>query len=124
LKENNRLYENVPYPMIEAPTILYDNSHNVESENSDIEIKEEIKVVFPDGTVQTGGCADGVEFDKAVAEIQSKCANNVPFLTSRPSAKILRDYEDENLMRAFPKQFLLALDIMRTLMSEPLRMVI
>jgi hypothetical protein len=68
LKANNRLYDNVPYPKIEAPMII-DNSHNVESENSDIEIKEEIKVVFPDGAVHTGGCADGAEFDKAVAEI-------------------------------------------------------
>jgi hypothetical protein len=104
LKTNNRLYENMPHPKIEAPTII-DNSHNVESENSDIEIKEEIKVVFPDGTVQTGGCTDGVDFDKAVAEIRSRCGDSIPFLTSRPSDKILRDYEDENLMKAFPKQF-------------------
>jgi Helitron helicase-like domain at N-terminus len=104
LKTNNRLYENVPQPKIEAPTVI-DNSHYVDSENSDIEIKEEIRVVFPDGTVQTGGCMDGPEFDKAVAEIRSKCASTVPFLISRPSDKVLRDYEDENLMRAFPKQF-------------------
>jgi PIF1-like helicase/Helitron helicase-like domain at N-terminus len=104
LKANNKLYENLPFPRIEAPAI-FDKSYNVESDNSDIETKEEIKVVFPDGTVQTGGCSDGVQFDKAVAEIRSKCANSIPFLTSRPSQKILRDYEDENLMRAFPKQF-------------------
>lgn len=104
LMANNKLYENLPYPRIEAPAIFV-KSYNVESDNSDIETKEEFKVVFPDGTVQTGGCSDGVEFDKVVAEIRSKCANSIPFPTSRPSQKILRDYEDENLMRAFPKQF-------------------
>ena len=58
---NNRLYENVPPPKIGTPAVI-DNSHHVASENSDIEMKEEIKVVFPDGTVHTGGCKDGPEF--------------------------------------------------------------
>lgn len=104
LKLNNRLYKNIPIPNIEAPTVL-DNTESVQSENSDIEIREEIRVVFPDSTIKTGGCQDGTKFDQAVAEIRAKCANTTPFLTSRPSGKILRDYEEENLMRAFPLQF-------------------
>ncbi|CAB9504395.1 helicase PIF1 [Seminavis robusta] len=91
-------------PTVSEPTLI-DNSHSVESENSDIEIKEEIKVIFPDATIRTAGCSDGAEFDKAIAEIRSKCAGVLPYLTSRPSSKLLRDYEDENLMRAYPLQF-------------------
>ena len=64
-----------------------------------------MKVVFPDSTVRTGGLDNGAESDKAVAEIRSKCKEAIPFLTSRPSAKLLKDYDDENLMRAFPLQF-------------------
>ena len=104
LRANNRLYENVPIPNIQAPTII-DNSTNVESENTDIETKEEIRVVFPLTTVKAAGCATGAEFDKAVAEIKAKCGETMPYLVSRPSEKLLRDYEDENLMRAFPLQF-------------------
>jgi PIF1-like helicase/Helitron helicase-like domain at N-terminus len=104
LKANNRLYKDTVMPVLMQPIII-DNSQNVESENTDIEIQEEIKVVFPDGSVKMAGCSDGAEFDKALAEIRTKCADSVPFLTSRPSKKILKDYEDENLMRAFPMQF-------------------
>ncbi|CAB9528286.1 expressed unknown protein [Seminavis robusta] len=104
LKENNRLYHDLELPTIANPTVI-DNSYNVESENSDIEIKEEMKVIFPDATIRTAGCADASEFDRAIAEIRSKCAGALPYLTSRPSSKLLRDYEDENLMRAFPLQF-------------------
>ena len=104
LKKNNRLYKDAATPSIGAPTVI-DNSEQVESENTDIEVKEEMKVVFPDGTIRTGGLSDGAEFDKAVAEIRSKCKEAVPFLTSRPSANLVKDYENENLMRAFPLQF-------------------
>lgn len=83
LKENNRLYGDMDEPKIGTPTII-DNSEQVESENSDIEITEEIKVVFPDGTVTTGGCTSQEEFEKAVAELRSNCSTSVPFLTARP----------------------------------------
>jgi hypothetical protein len=105
LKRNNRLYADIPAPTSIGTPILVDNSHEVESDNSDIETKEEVRVVFPDGTVETGGCADGAEFDKVIADIRAKCGSTIPFLTSRPSTRVLKDYEDETLMRAFPKQF-------------------
>ena len=104
LKKNNRLYAGIGTPRIGTPVVV-DNSEAVESENTDIESKEEIKVVFPDGTIRTGGCTDGEEFTRAIAEIRARCGGTVPYLTSRPSRKILRDYEDETLMRAFPLQF-------------------
>ena len=104
LKANNRLYADVAIPSIGTPTII-DNSEVVEAENSDIETKEQISVVFPDGTVRAGGCSDGEEFEKAIADLRSKSGGTVPYLTSRPSERILRDHEDDNLMRAFPLQF-------------------
>ena len=78
----------------------------MESQNPDIETKAEISVVFPDGTVTTGGCKDGAEFDLMVSEIKSKAPAGVePILTSRPSSRVLRDYRGNNLLKAFPLQF-------------------
>ena len=105
LKANNRLYQDAIFSVDVEPPVIIDRSEEVESENSDIEIKEEIRVVFPDGTIQTAGASDGQEFEKAVADMKAKYGATMPFLTSRPSAKVLHDYEDETLMRAFPLQF-------------------
>ena len=105
LKENNVLYKDMTTPEIGKPTVI-DTSTEVESQNSDIETKEEISVVFPDGTVNTGGCKDGAEFDLMVSEIKSKAPAGVePILTSRPSSRVLRDCRDNNLLKAFPLQF-------------------
>ena len=104
LKANNKLYANLPMPQFAAPIIM-DHSDEVSGENSDIELKEEIRVVFPDGSIHTGGCFDKEAFERVLADIRSKNGSAIPFLTSRPSARVLRDYEDMNLMKAFPKQF-------------------
>ena len=104
LRRNNRLHRDMEAPTIAAPVVI-DNSEEVESENTDIERTEEIKVVFPDSTVKTGGSESGAEFDLALAEIRAKCAGVTPHLNSRPSRRVLRDFEDDNLMRAFPLQF-------------------
>lgn len=104
LQENNRLYRDMDPPNVGAPVVI-DNTEVAESEDTELESTVEMKVVFPDSTVKTGGCECGPEFDQALAEIRAKCAGATPFLTSRPSQRILRDYEDDNLMRAFPLQF-------------------
>ena len=104
MKENNVQYENYPFPVIGQPTII-DQSREVESENSDIETKELLTVVFPDGTVNTGGAQDGKSFEEALADMRAKCPDVPPYLESRPSRELLRDYEDDNLMKAFPLQF-------------------
>ncbi|CAB9529143.1 hypothetical protein SEMRO_2410_G326700.1 [Seminavis robusta] len=105
LKQNNCLYHDAEFPSDLPTPVIIDNSHSVESDNTDIEIKEEINVVFPDGSIQTAGCCSKEEFNKALADIRGKCGNAIPYVTSRPSAKILKDYKDETLMRAFPLQF-------------------
>ena len=105
LKLNNRLYEDEPLPNLSTPIVI-DQSREVESENSDIETKEQITVVFPDGTVTTGGLNDGKDFEQAIADMRSNApAGITPYVTSRPSQDPLRDYEDDNLMKAFPLQF-------------------
>ena len=104
LKANNNFYAQLPIPTFTSPTII-DNSKEVEDGNTDIELKEELRVVFPDGTIHTGGCADQEAFEKVIADLRTQCGDTIPYLISRPSAKILKDYEDMNLMKAFPKQF-------------------
>ena len=105
LKENNGLCADMQTPEIGQPKIV-DTSTEVESENTDIETKEELSVVFPDGTVHTGGCKDGAEFDLMVAEIKAKAPPGAqPIVTSRPSSRIVKDYAGDNLLRAFPLQF-------------------
>ena len=104
LKANNPLYANLEKPEIGQPQII-DTSHRVESSCSDIETKEELTVVFPNGTVTTGGCNDGSEFEEAIAEIRSKTNDLDPILTSQPSQRALRDFTNKTLIKAFPKQF-------------------
>jgi hypothetical protein len=104
LQTNNHLYADLPDINLAAPKVI-DGSRLIASQNSDIESREEIRVIFPDGTISTGGCVNGPEFDRTIAEIRSKCGEATPFLSSRPSQRILRDFADHNLMRAFPKQF-------------------
>ena len=105
LQNHNRLYANMPTPEIGQPKII-DTSTEVESENTDIETKEELSVVFPDGTIRTGGCKDGAEFDLMVAEVKAQAPpGSQPILTSRPSSRVIKDYAGDNMLRAFPLQF-------------------
>ena len=106
LQENNRLYSNMSFDTTTIRTpIIIDNSNEIEGENTDIELKEEIQVVFPDGTIHTAGCTDKANFEKTLADLRATYPEATPYLTSRPSRAVLREYENMNLMRAFPKQF-------------------
>ena len=71
LQANNILYANLPAPQLDAPIII-DNSNEVSGESSDIDLKEEIKVVFPDGTIKNGRCFDKEVFERVLADIRSK----------------------------------------------------
>ena len=104
LRAHNIHYRDMPMPTVGKPKVV-DTSEEVESGNSDIEVKEEISVIFPDGTARTGGCNSGEEFDKSIAELRAAAPNTTPIVASRPSKRMLRDYEDHNLMKAFPLQF-------------------
>ena len=104
LKENNNLYKDLPEPTIGQPMVI-DNTSTANSSNSDIETKEEVTVVFPNGAASTGGCVDGAEFEATMAELRAKVPDGDPILVSRPSANAIRDFQDRNLLRAFPLQF-------------------
>ena len=104
LRKNNTLYADVPIPLFGQPTII-DNSSVVDGEISDIELKEEIKVVFPDGAINTGGCQDKETFERALEDLRAKSSSTPPYVTSRPSQQIVQDFKDMTLMKAFPKQF-------------------
>lgn len=104
LREHNKQCEGTDPPDVGAPTVT-DNSEMVESENTDMEKVEEMKVLFLNSTVKTGRVAEGRKFDEAIAEIRSKCATATPFLTSRSSQRLVRDCENDTLMKAFPLQF-------------------
>ena len=104
LKENNPLHANETLPNLLPPTVI-DQSYNVDSQDSDIEKNEQMTVVFPDGTVNTGGLDTGEEFEEAIARMRSEAPAVQPYLTSKPTANPLYDYEDDNLMKAFPLQF-------------------
>lgn len=104
LKQNNVLYENEPVPALKTPIII-DQSETVQSENTDIEMQEQLTVIFPDGTINSGGQNNMEEMEKAIAELRARTPNVAPYLSSRPTNKILRDFEDDNLMKAFPLQF-------------------
>jgi hypothetical protein len=86
LKANNRLYADLPVPSITAPIII-DNSEAASSQNSDIETKEEIKVVFPDGSINTGGCSNGEDFEKTLADIRAMCDLPYHFLLPDPQTE-------------------------------------
>ena len=79
LKANNNFYAQLPIPTFTSPTII-DNSKEVEDGNTDIELKEEIRVVFPDGTIHTGGCADQEAFEKVIADLRTQCGDTIPNL--------------------------------------------
>lgn len=104
LKENNQFYKDSVAPTI-GPLQVIDRSRNVDGENTDIETREQLRVVFPDGSVATGGCQDRTEFERSLAEIKLRCGNVIPFLTSKPSTRLLQDFQNQALLRAFPKQF-------------------
>ena len=105
LKQNNHLYKDVVIPTMGDPVVV-DNTEEVESESSDIEIREEIRVVFPDSSAKIGGQEDTEQMKKAIADLRCKLQQGEePFVVSRPSCQQRRDYQDDNLMRAFPLQF-------------------
>ena len=104
LRQNNRLYEHLPTPLF-CKLLVIDHSREEESGDGDTEKKENISVVFPDGTVNTGGLEDGRNFEETLAELRAAAPHVPPYLVSQPSKHPLRDHEDDNLMKAFPLQF-------------------
>ena len=108
LIENNVLYRKhfQSYPNInEIPTPqILDRAKIVESVNSNIELTENMSMVFPDITLDetTGGFKNTDDFKEVISEINK--GNTAVTLTSHASRYIYAS-TDDNFIKAFPKQF-------------------
>ena len=110
LKANNPLYADVEIPNAEdipPPFIIDNNKEREESEAVSIENQIDITVVFPDPsepTVNNGGIENSEALRKRMMELHKNPTTHFE-LHSKPSSKILNDYEGNNLLKAFPLQF-------------------
>lgn len=106
LRENNVLYAdyNLSDDDIVQPKII-DSTEPAQSINSNVERIFEVTAVFPDPNLPTrynGGC-------ETASDLKQTTLNNLfngnSTLISRTTDTILRDYEGNNLLRAFPLMF-------------------
>ena len=110
LKKNNHLYKdyNLSESTITKPYYV-DRSTEAESQDNNIERLFEINAVFPDSNEPAegnGGCNTRSDFkeltlDRILANDDQKEAT----VFSRPTTNVLRDYQGDNLIKAFPLQF-------------------
>lgn len=107
LKANNRLYAHIDIDetAILQPQIL-DYSTDATSEDSNIELEFDLIAVFVDPHPPTAN-NDGQSTNNAMKcnELENLIDDEHSFLRSKPTKNILWDYEDDNLLRAFPLHF-------------------
>ena len=109
LKSNNHYYSsltnedinNLPIPKIE----IIDKSIDQDSENENVELTEDFKVVFPEGTTteNNGGLDSMKDFVDVIKKVRDNGTNMEIMSKSLPD--IAPDYKDNNLVKAFPKVF-------------------
>ena len=106
LKTYNIQYHNINISDYDTCTpVIIDESCVADTVNSNVEKVFEVSAVFPDPnepTYNDGGCSSSKDLKK---ETISKLMKGQNLLISRPSKTILRDYEGQNLIKAFPLQF-------------------
>ena len=106
LKTFNIQYHNINISDYDTCTpVIIDESCVAETVNSNVEKVFEVSAVFPDPNEPTnndGGCNSSKDLKK---ETINKLMKGQNLLISRPSKTILRDYEGQNLIKAFPLQF-------------------
>ncbi|KAG7374099.1 hypothetical protein IV203_013194 [Nitzschia inconspicua] len=110
LKTHNRLYADVDAESyINVTPRIVDESESVASGNNNIEDVYEVFAVFPDNNVPhhtTGGCENSGELKElTIKHLLSKENCKEVSLISRPTRNILRDYQGDNLLLAFPVLF-------------------
>ena len=106
LKANNRLYSDIDInkDAIPAPQII-DCSEEVESEDNNIEKEIHLMAVFPDPTLgnQING-SHSTNKDMKDHQLEEISKDNET-LSVKPTQNILRDYEHDSLLKAFPLHF-------------------
>ena len=109
LKNNNVQYRNYDINDDLAEPIFLEQIEQVESVNSNIEKSVEFCAVFPDSSHPdslNGGFATRKGFKECTLErMLTKSKDRDATLISRPTRNLLRDYEGDNLLKAFPLQF-------------------
>ncbi|KAG7345348.1 hypothetical protein IV203_032879 [Nitzschia inconspicua] len=110
LKTYNQLYADVDAETyINVTPRIVDESESVASGNNNIEDVYEVFAVFPDNNVPhhtTGGCENSGELKElTIKHLLSKENCKEVSLISRPTRNILRDYQGDNLLLAFPVLF-------------------
>ena len=91
-------------PNLIPEPVIVNRTTPVDSVNTNIELTEEMNVVFPDATLDetTGGFHNADDFKEVISEINK--GNTSVTVTSKASRYVYSDQED-NFVRAFPKQF-------------------
>jgi hypothetical protein len=96
--------EDLPRPIID-----YNGVYEVESESNNLETVYEMRAIFPDSSLyheDTGGCESRRGFkDMTLQRMITQSDNREATIISRPTVNVLRDYQGNNLMGAFPLQF-------------------
>ena len=109
LSLNNPFYSALKFPDIEKlppPNIeIVDATNDDESENENVELTEDFKVVFPEGhtSEHNSGMGSIESFISLVHKLQS--TNQNLEILSRSLDEIVPDYKDNNLLKTFPKIF-------------------
>ena len=105
LLANNRLYKDVSIDLDALkPPVIIDNGKPIHSVDTNIESKYEMTVVFPDSTLQEdlAGYENYTKYKEAVEFFK---AGGTEAELKLPDSHYVRDFEDSNFIRAFPKQF-------------------
>jgi hypothetical protein len=109
LKRNNRLYSDYDLSDDIAEPIFLEQVEEVPSQNSNVERTMEFCALFPDSSnpdSQNGGFFTRKGFKEVTLErMLTQSKEREAKLISKPTTNILRDYEGDNLLKAFPLQF-------------------
>ena len=106
---NNPLYaascKNYDVNSIPTPVVVdHSFTDNIESLNTNIELQQEVCVVFPDSTLNevTGGYQSINDFKQRISELNN--GSTAITITSK-SAEYVYSNTNNNFIKAFPKQF-------------------
>ena len=95
--------EGITEDMVVVPKVI-DKSHEVESMNTNIELTEEINVVFPDNTLTEtkGGHSTFDDFKAVIAELNE---TNLEVTLETKGSSCVHANKGGNFVKSFPKQF-------------------
>ena len=84
--------------------IIIDNTKEIESINKNLEMQEEVRIAFPDATLNeyTGGYRSIAELKSIV---DSMVGGSVEASLNIPNSEYVRDYEGQNFMISFLRQY-------------------